>query len=80
MERCCLGLPSGVVCIAENQYPGSAELEKQGCVKLLNNFPDLTVNIEIIKNLLDDDSQLKELSINSFNEVDGDGLKRILRR
>ena len=34
---------------------------------------------EIIKNLLGDDSQLKELSINSFNEVDGDGLKRILR-
>ena len=78
LERCCLGLPSGVVCIAENQYPGSVQLEKKGCIKLLNNFPDLTVSINIIKNLLNDDNQLKELSINSFNEVDGNGLKRIL--
>ena len=78
LERCCLGLPSGVVCIAENQYPGSAQLEKKGCIKLLNSFPDLTVSIDIIKNLLNDDNQLKELSINSFKEVDGNGLKRIL--
>ena len=78
LERCCLGLPSGVVCIAENQYPGSVQLEKKGCIKLLNHFPDLTVSIDIIKNLLNDDNQLKELSINSLNEVDGNGLKRIL--
>ena len=36
------------------------------------------MSIDIIKNLLNDDDQLKELSINSFNEVDGNGLKRIL--
>ena len=48
------------------------------CIKLLNSFPDLTVSIDIIKNLLNDDNQLKELSINSFKEVDGNGLKRIL--
>ena len=78
LERCCLGLPSGVVCIAKNQYLGSVQLEKKGCIKLLNNFPDLTVSIDIIKNLLNDDDQLKDLSTNSFNEVDGSGLKRIL--
>ena len=63
-----------IITSGEISYNGSDANANNSWV---GNLTELN-NIQIVKNLLDDGSQLKELSINSFNEVDGDGLKRIL--
>ena len=43
-ERCCLGLPSIVITIAENQKPIAKELDRQGLVHLLGHYNEITNN------------------------------------
>jgi UDP-2,4-diacetamido-2,4,6-trideoxy-beta-L-altropyranose hydrolase len=41
-ERCCLGLPSLVVTLAENQKPITAELDRQGLIRWLGHKDDVS--------------------------------------
>jgi UDP-2,4-diacetamido-2,4,6-trideoxy-beta-L-altropyranose hydrolase len=43
LERCCLGLPSIIVTLAENQRPGAAELHRQGLVEWLGDDGEVSV-------------------------------------
>ena len=76
LERLCLGLPSLVFTIAENQSYSSAELEKRGLIRRLknNNFgvEFLQVLSEILENNLD-----QNWSINCHKTVDGGGVERV---
>jgi UDP-N-acetylglucosamine:LPS N-acetylglucosamine transferase len=43
LERCCLGLPSIIVTLADNQRPGAAELHRQGLVEWLGDDGEVSV-------------------------------------
>jgi UDP-2,4-diacetamido-2,4,6-trideoxy-beta-L-altropyranose hydrolase len=77
-ERCCLGLPSLVVTLAENQRAIAAELHERGLVQWLGHVTE--INEEQIKQAL---SQFiaKGVSVNWSRRcrevVDGHGVKRV---
>ncbi len=43
-ERCCLGLPSIVITVADNQKPIATELNKKGLIHLLGHYDEITSN------------------------------------
>lgn len=77
-ERCCLGLPSLVVTIAENQRPIAAELDRQGLVRWLGDLEEVDTAIlasrmrEIV-----DRGLAPEWSERCHRLVDGKGTVRV---
>ena len=45
LERCCLGLPSLLVVLADNQRPGAAALESHGAARLLGDPAAIAANL-----------------------------------
>ena len=80
LRKMLLGLPSCIVCIAENQIHGSDALQQAGCVRLLNNFPEMAIDFNELSEILCNKDLLHELSSNSLRLVDGNGVERILDR
>lgn len=78
-ERCCLGLPSIVVVLAENQRFIAETLEKYNAVKILwqNGIesPELLCN-KISE--MNNDSVLSEMSKSCLNICDGLGVDRVI--
>jgi len=78
-ERCCVGLPSVVINIADNQTGISKSLSKKGCCIDLGWYEH--VSIEKIKNCLDDlimnSLQLVKISRECLSLVDGLGSGRV---
>ncbi len=78
-ERCCVGLPSVVINIADNQTGISKSLSKKGCCIDLGWYEH--VSIEKIKNCLDDlimnTLQLVKISRECLSLVDGLGSGRV---
>lgn len=78
-ERCCVGLPSVVIAIADNQTGISQSLSKKGCCIDLGWYEH--VSIEKIKNCLDDllinSVQLVKISRECLSLVDGLGSRRV---
>lgn len=72
-ERCCLGLPSLMIVIAENQENIAMSLQDKGAAIVIKSplKENLRNEIEEI-----DSSKMKELSYNSSRLVDGLGVKR----
>ena len=77
-ERCCVGIPSIVVSIAENQLPACVALESSGVIKYIGELPEFT--IDKIRTFLFGLSkeELIILQANSQNLVDGHGVGRII--
>lgn len=75
-ERACLGLPSIIIPLAENQADICYQLEKEGiCLKL--NLSEVEVNlIKKIKYIL---LNSKELSLKSLSLCDGKGCERVIK-
>lgn len=78
-ERCCLGLPSLVITLAENQKPIAAELQKQGLIHWLGHHDEVTETM-ILSALIAviDDKRLENWSRACKSIVDGRGLKRVV--
>lgn len=70
-ERCCLGLPTIQLVIAENQRQAAEQLAKDNVVKLIESIEDLP---EI---LISANQWISELSKNSQQVVDGLGASRV---
>jgi UDP-2,4-diacetamido-2,4,6-trideoxy-beta-L-altropyranose hydrolase len=80
-ERLCLGLPSIVITIADNQHPIAKELHKLGLVNWVGSFDN--VNEKIIVQTLDSlllSGLDNEWSQQCFAQVDGGGLERVFER
>jgi len=81
-ERCCLGLPSLVVSIAENQRPACEALAAAGVI----DYPGCkdTVSVErlscALKALLNNPRRCQRLTAASMELVDGLGVERVTRR
>lgn len=79
-ERCCLGLPTFLITIAQNQHDTAYGLEKRQAVVRLgdaDNF-DSDYAIRIFNDYISDIEKLKRLSFNAANLVDGLGCQRII--
>ena len=77
-ERCCLGLPSITVILAENQRLIGEALEKKGCAILVeerNIAKDLST---IVNRLMTSSMELEKLANSAENVCDGYGCARLV--
>lgn len=75
-ERCCLGVPTIMLVLAENQRKVATELERFGAAKLGDNTADSLVSL--ITSLVNDSSQLSTMSTRSLAIVDGSGVFAVM--
>jgi spore coat polysaccharide biosynthesis predicted glycosyltransferase SpsG len=81
-ERCCLGLPTLMISLAENQALIASEVEKAGASINLGSMDDLTVkSVKSSLQMLNDNGDLmRDLASKGFQLVDGVGTKRVTER
>ncbi len=76
-ERCCLGLPTLLVVLAENQRSGAVALEQSGSVKLLESADAIPDALPSMFNLLATGAALSQLSQRGRQITDGCGASRV---
>ncbi len=78
-ERCCLGLPSLLIALADNQIAIAKELDSiNGCVYLGRS--DLLISIDLKKclsQILSNPEKIQKISKKAFSIVDGLGAFRV---
>jgi len=80
-ERCCLGLPTIMLVLAENQSKVAQGLELSGAAKLINLDQSATTQLmELLGPLIDDPEQLLEISGCAASIVDGTGVNAVMRQ
>lgn len=79
-ERCCLGLPSIVISVADNQRPASEALAAHQLIQYLGHSDAITpeVILDSVLGLLAQPERLNELSEKGMKIVDGEGINRTL--
>ncbi len=77
-ERCCLGLPSLVITLAENQKPIAAELNERGVVRWLGHY-DTVTDDELLDELQSaiNDKDLENWSKVCMTVTDGYGVQSV---
>jgi len=80
-ERCCLGLPTLVVSIAENQRPACEALAAERVIAYLGHKDAVTAARlrYAIQALLDNPKQRRQLTRTGADLVDGQGAQRVVR-
>ncbi len=78
-ERCCVGVPTITVILAENQENISESLDKEGSLINLGWYHKVTEdNIkEVVEGLIDNPQKMVSMSDKSRNLVDGEGVNRV---
>lgn len=78
-ERCCLGLPTLMVVLAANQWPGAQALQKAQAVSLIGEGPDIAEQLPQAVAALLQGNQLQYLSDAASTVTDGRGVGRVLQ-
>jgi UDP-2,4-diacetamido-2,4,6-trideoxy-beta-L-altropyranose hydrolase len=78
-ERCCVGLPTITIILAENQKNILESLDKEGALINLGWYQNVTVNNikEAIEGLIDNHQKVVSVSDKSRRLVDGKGVNRV---
>ncbi|MGB8401410.1 UDP-2,4-diacetamido-2,4,6-trideoxy-beta-L-altropyranose hydrolase [Bradyrhizobium sp.] len=77
-ERCCLGLPSIMLVVAQNQVDNAHALEQAGAARVLPLSSDSASSISrIVRELAETPNQLAQMSRNAAKICDGDGAFRV---
>jgi len=78
-ERLCMGLPTVVVCLAENQKPGIMALAQDKLIYYVGEFDKVNANNirDTLVQCIENPHSLSELSIRSRLLVDGYGVMRV---
>ena len=81
-ERCCLGLPSLVVTLAENQVQIAQDIDSYGASLYIGSEDFVSANIifNVISALIDNPKKLLKLSKSAYALVDGEGAARVLKK
>jgi UDP-2,4-diacetamido-2,4,6-trideoxy-beta-L-altropyranose hydrolase len=78
-ERCCLGVPTLIVVLADNQWPGARALAAAGAAVILGELSDIANLLPAaIANIAVSDSLLQEMSAASARVADGLGVDRVI--
>lgn len=77
-ERCCLGLPSLVVTVAETQVPAVRDLANHRCLHYIGHHNDVGIDsiFQSLRHVLGRPDILREYSQRSMELVDGQGAER----
>lgn len=78
-ERCCLGLPTLLVALADNQWAGAQALHEAGAARLLGTVDDLAVQLPPIWQAAVQERWLRDSSAAAGAVTDGLGTGRVLR-
>ncbi len=79
-ERCCLGLPTVMVVLAENQRTVAQALERSGAATLLSLAQSATTQLgRVLLSLIADPVQLAHMSECAASVVDGVGVDAVMR-
>lgn len=76
LERCCMGLPTVTLVLAENQRSGALALHGAGCVALVDDVSGLA---NAVRQLLEPDTRA-DMEQACFGMVDGLGAQRVVSR
>ncbi|NTW68473.1 MAG: UDP-2,4-diacetamido-2,4,6-trideoxy-beta-L-altropyranose hydrolase [Chlorobiaceae bacterium] len=76
-ERCCLGLPTLIVVLAENQRKGAAALESSGSVKVVESVDAIAKVLPSMFSMLAASNVLQQVGKNSALVTDGHGASRV---
>jgi UDP-2,4-diacetamido-2,4,6-trideoxy-beta-L-altropyranose hydrolase len=79
LERCCVGLPSVAISVAENQNPGLTGLVNQGAIEFLGCLRSLRAGqiVESVRSLMAAPGRLRQMSVQALRIVDGLGARRV---
>lgn len=78
-ERCCLGLPTLIVVLAENQIEVADSLAYNGCAKVLGTPDAVSKNLRSLLRMLTVDNEMYQMSQSARTITDGQGVDRIKR-
>lgn len=78
-ERCCLGLPTLMVVLAENQKPGAQAMEAAHAARLIGAVSDIATQQPLaVAELIDSDCR-RRMSLAASAITDGQGVEKILQ-
>jgi UDP-2,4-diacetamido-2,4,6-trideoxy-beta-L-altropyranose hydrolase len=78
-ERCCLGLPTLMVVLAENQQAGAQALEVAHAARLIGDVSDIATKLpQAVLELIDEDCKGR-MSLAASAITDGQGTEKILK-
>lgn len=77
-ERCCLGLPSLAVVLAENQRNGARALAYVGAARLIGDACDIETKIPSAIDALQSGAALAEMAAHAGAVTDGQGVERVV--
>lgn len=77
-ERCCLGLPTVMISVAENQVPIGVEVDAAGAGKYVGHTDHVTTDQlrTAVKSLLQQPDELRRISEKGMQLLDGRGAER----
>lgn len=78
-ERCCLGVPTLLFVLAQNQFFASNSLREAGAVKIINSSQPLTTQLKSALQSLRVHKNLKEMSDCAASVCDGQGVATVVR-
>jgi UDP-2,4-diacetamido-2,4,6-trideoxy-beta-L-altropyranose hydrolase len=80
-ERCCLGLPTIMLALADNQLKVAQGLERSGAVKLIDLTQGVTLQLkELVISLVEDPAQLLQMSECGATIVSGVGTDTVVQQ
>lgn len=79
-ERCCMGLPTLLFVIAENQVQGANALENVGAVKLMCSPEQMVQELKWLASMQSGDSLMLNMSRSAAKLVDGYGANKVAKR
>ncbi len=77
-ERCCLGMPSLLVVLAENQRPGAMALAHAGAARLIGDACDIDTHLPSAIGALENGAVLAEMAAKASLVTDGQGVERVV--
>lgn len=77
-ERCCLGLPTLLVILADNQLPSALSVSGAGAAKLIGKPEDIAEKLPDLLAEVSNSAVLKSMSLNASAIVDGRGVSRVI--
>lgn len=78
-ERCCLGLPTLLVVVADNQRPGAIALQGAGAARLIGDMDQIAVELPLAIADFSNGVGLMQMSVAAAAVTSGQGVAKVIR-
>ncbi|MAI34821.1 MAG: hypothetical protein CMM07_24540 [Rhodopirellula sp.] len=78
-ERCCLGLPTFLVVMADNQRQGAHALQESGAALCIGSIEDISENLPVLLPQIMKPGRLLQMSQQAAGLCDGLGVERVVK-